>query len=74
MASVLAILALAAGTFWLEAPALIRRRQFRELAIFLVLLVVGSALYSALMLQVKLPNLFMLIKWMYGWTGGTTTM
>ncbi|SFD97962.1 hypothetical protein SAMN05216378_1849 [Paenibacillus catalpae] len=74
MASVIAILALAAGTFWLEAPGLIRRKQFRELVIFLVLLLAGSALCSALILQVKLPNPFMLIKWMYGWTGGTTTM
>jgi hypothetical protein len=73
MASVFAVLALAAGTFWLEAPSLIRRKQFRELVIFLVLLLAGSALYSALMLQMKLPNPFMLIKWMYEWTGGTTT-
>jgi hypothetical protein len=73
MASVFAVLALAAGTFWLEAPGLIHRKQFRELVIFLVLLLAGSALYSALMLHVKLPNPFMLIKWMYEWTGGTTT-
>ena len=73
MASVLAVLALAAGTFWLEAPGLIRRKHFRELVIFLVLLLAGSAMYSVLMLQVKLPNPFMLIKWMYEWTGGTTT-
>ncbi|MCM3630599.1 hypothetical protein M3194_25030 [Paenibacillus glycanilyticus] len=74
MASVFAVLALAAATFWLEAPALIRQKQFRELVIFLVLLLAGSALYSALMLQVKLPNPFMFIKWMYAWTGGTSTM
>ncbi|CAM3092243.1 hypothetical protein PALU110988_00635 [Paenibacillus lupini] len=72
MASVLAVLALAAGIFWLEAPGLIRRKQFRELVIFLVLLLAGSTLYSALMLQVKLPNPFMLVKWMYEWTGGAT--
>lgn len=70
----LAVLALAAGTFWFEAPALIRRQQYRELAIFLVMLLAGSALFSALMLQVKLPNPFMLVKWMYQWTGGTSTM
>ncbi|MGO4108501.1 hypothetical protein [Paenibacillus sp. YAF4_2] len=69
MAAILAILALAAGTFWLEAPGLIRQRYYKELVIFLVLLLIGSALYGTLMLQVKLPNPFMMIKWMYSWVG-----
>lgn len=69
MASVLAVLALAAGTFWLEAPGLIRRQYYKELVIFLVLLLIGSILYSVLMLQVKLPNPFMFIKWMYSGGG-----
>ncbi|WP_336775548.1 hypothetical protein [Paenibacillus sp. MMO-58] len=69
MASLFGVLALAAGTFWLEARGLIRRRQFRELAFFLVLLLIGTALYSALVLRLELPNPFLLVKWMYGWIG-----
>ncbi|GMK47080.1 hypothetical protein PghCCS26_42100 [Paenibacillus glycanilyticus] len=69
MTSVLAVLALAAGAFWLEAPGLIRRRQFRELFMFLVLLLIGTVLYSLLMLQLSLPNPFMLVKWMFRWMG-----
>jgi hypothetical protein len=69
MASVFGVLALAAGAFWLEAPGLIRRQQFRELVIFLVLLIIGTVLYSLLVLQITLPNPFVLVKWMFGWIG-----
>ncbi|TCM91068.1 hypothetical protein EV294_109145 [Paenibacillus sp. BK033] len=69
MASVLAVLALGAGAIWMEAPGLVRRRQFRELVLFLVLLLAGTVLYSLLMLQITLPNPFMLVKWMFGWIG-----
>ncbi|WP_336785374.1 hypothetical protein [Paenibacillus sp. MMO-177] len=69
MASLFGVLALAAGTFWLEARGLIRRQQFRELAFFLVLLLIGTALFCVLALQIDLPNPFLLVKWMYGWIG-----
>ncbi|MBD2870566.1 hypothetical protein [Paenibacillus arenilitoris] len=66
MASFLAVLALAGGVFWLEAPGLIRRKRKRELAVFVVFLLAATALYGALALEVKLPNPFMIIKLVYG--------
>ncbi|GLX68684.1 hypothetical protein [Paenibacillus glycanilyticus] len=69
MAGIFAVVALAAGAIWLEAPGLIHRHRIKELVMFLALLLIGSVLYSALMLQINLPNPFMLLKWMYGWIG-----
>ncbi|WP_309119550.1 hypothetical protein [Paenibacillus sp.] len=67
MASVIGVLALAAGVFWLEAPGLIRRKRIRELIWLLAFLGAGTALYAALTLEVRLPNPFEIIPWMFGW-------
>jgi hypothetical protein len=62
MPSLIAVLALAAGAFWLEAPGLIRRKHTKELVVFILFLLAGTAFYAALVLEVKLPNLFQYIK------------
>lgn len=67
MASVLTVLALAVGTFWLEAPKLLRQNHRRELAVFTLLLLTASGLYVLLTLEVVLPNPFKIIEWMFGW-------
>ncbi|CAH1195222.1 hypothetical protein PAECIP111891_00626 [Paenibacillus allorhizoplanae] len=67
MASVFAVLALAAGTFWLEAPKLIRQKHRREFVLFAIFLLTASALYVLLVLEVVLPNPFKIIEWMFGW-------
>ncbi|MDR6549949.1 hypothetical protein [Paenibacillus qinlingensis] len=68
MASVLTVLALVAGTFWLEAPKLLRQNHKREFFIFILLLLLASSSYVLLTLEVILPNPFKIIEWMYGWT------
>ncbi|CAN7540073.1 hypothetical protein LJR153_003885 [Paenibacillus sp. LjRoot153] len=67
MASVLTVLALAAGTFWLEAPKLLRKNHRREFVIFTMLLLIASGLYVLLTLEFVLPNPFKIIEWMFGW-------
>lgn len=67
MSSFFAVLAIAAGTFWLEAPGLIRRKHKRELVIFIVLLLLATALYGALTLKVNLPNPFSILKLLFKW-------
>ncbi|BFT72219.1 hypothetical protein [Paenibacillus sp. P36] len=69
MSSFFAVLAIAAGTFWLEAPGLIRRKHKRELVIFIIFLLMGTALYGALTLKVKLPNPFYILKLLFQWLG-----
>jgi len=56
MASVIGVIVLAAATFWLEMPGLMQRKRTREIAVFLVLLLVSTAVYIALVLNVPLPN------------------
>lgn len=67
MASFFAVLAIAAGTFWLEAPGLIRRKHKRELGVFMILLLMATALYGALVLKVQLPNPFYILKFLFHW-------
>ncbi|OCT13472.1 hypothetical protein A8709_17865 [Paenibacillus pectinilyticus] len=67
MPSFLAVLAIAAGTFWFEAPGLIRRKHTRELVVFILFLLIATTLYCMLTLKVILPNPFALIKLIYGW-------
>ncbi|NOU64787.1 hypothetical protein GC096_12190 [Paenibacillus sp. LMG 31461] len=69
MASVFTVLALAAGTFWLEAPKLIRHNHRRELIIFIMFLLIASVLYILLTLQLVIPNPFKILAWMFGWVG-----
>ncbi|KRE59774.1 hypothetical protein [Paenibacillus sp. Soil750] len=69
MASVLTVLALAVGTFWLEAPKLIRQNHKRELAVFIMFLLMASVFYVLLTLEIVLPNPFKIIAWMFGWIG-----
>jgi glucan phosphoethanolaminetransferase (alkaline phosphatase superfamily) len=69
MASVLTVLALAVGTFWLEAPKLIRQNHKRELAIFIMFLLTASVFYILLTLEIVLPNPFKIVAWMFGWIG-----
>ncbi len=61
----IAVLAFAAGAFWLEAPGLIRRKLTKELVVFILFLLAGTAFYAALVLEVRLPNLFQIIKLVY---------
>jgi len=56
MASVIGVILLAAATFWLEMPGLLQRKRTKEIAVFLVLLIVSTALYIAQALNVVLPN------------------
>lgn len=65
MSSIIAVVALAAGAFWLEAPGLKRRERKRELIVFILLLLIATTLYIALTLKVNLPNPFQFIKLMY---------
>lgn len=67
MSSLIGVLALAAAAVWLEVPRLIHRGYKLELAIFFFLLVIGVALYGALVMEVSLPNPFLLVKIMFGW-------
>ncbi|MFF2885766.1 hypothetical protein [Paenibacillus sp. NPDC057967] len=67
MSSLFGVFALAAAAIWLEAPRLIHRGHKLELAIFFVLLAIGVALYGALVMEVSLPNPFLLVKMMFGW-------
>ncbi|WP_036745596.1 hypothetical protein [Paenibacillus sp. UNC451MF] len=65
MSSIIAVIALAVGTFWLEAPGLIRRKHRLELVVFIILLLVGTTLYAALAMEVRLPNPLSILKTMY---------
>ncbi|MFX3636133.1 MAG: hypothetical protein ACE3L7_16495 [Candidatus Pristimantibacillus sp.] len=65
MSSFIAVLALTAGVFWMEAPGLIRRKRKWELAVFILFLLAGTVLYGALTLGAKLPNPFQLLKLVY---------
>ncbi|RJE88480.1 hypothetical protein D3P07_10780 [Paenibacillus sp. 1011MAR3C5] len=67
MSSLIGVIALAAAAVWLEVPRLLHREQKRELAIFFIFLAIGVALYSALVMEVSLPNPFVLVKMMFGW-------
>ncbi|OAS16467.1 hypothetical protein [Paenibacillus oryzisoli] len=67
MASVLTVLALAVGTFWLEAPKLLRQNHKREFIIFTMFLLLASGSYVLLTLEVVLPNPFKIVEWMIGW-------
>ncbi|WP_042167472.1 hypothetical protein [Paenibacillus gorillae] len=70
MSSVFAVLALAAAAIGLEVPGLVKRKRKRELAVFLILLSIGSGLYIALALEQDLPNPFGLLKYAFGGTIG----
>lgn len=67
MASVFTVLVLAAGTFWLEAPKLLRQNHKREFIVFMILLLISSGSYVLLTLEVVLPNPFKVIEWMFDW-------
>lgn len=69
MASVLTVLALAAGTFWLDAPKLLRQNHKRELVIFIIFLLIASVLYILLTLEIVIPNPFKIVVWMFSWIG-----
>lgn len=66
MSSLIAVIALAVAAAFLDLPKLIRKKRTRELIVFSVLLVTATALYGALVLEVSLPNPFMIIKLIYG--------
>ncbi|MDQ0115684.1 hypothetical protein [Paenibacillus harenae] len=66
MSSLIGVIALAAAAAFLELPKLIQNKRTRELIVFSVLLVTATALYGALVMEVNLPNPFMIIKIIYG--------
>lgn len=65
IATIIALLAVAGFALWLELPALRARGYKREIAVFVAFLIAGTALYTAMALHVKLPNPFMIMKWLY---------
>jgi len=67
MSSLIGVFALAAAAVWLEVPRLIQREHKRELVMFFILLAIGVALYSALVMEASLPNPFELVKIMFSW-------
>ncbi|MCR2805913.1 hypothetical protein [Paenibacillus soyae] len=67
MASLIGVLAIAGGVFWLEAPGLLKRKRVKEMVWFVSFLLIGTGLYGALTLEAKLPNPFKLLEIMFGW-------
>ncbi|MFF2483883.1 hypothetical protein [Paenibacillus sp. NPDC058071] len=65
MAQVIGVLLLAAATFGLEMPGLRKRKRKREKIAFMLFLLTGTALYAALVMNVELPNPFLLLKLPY---------
>lgn len=56
MLAIFGILAAAVVIAMLEAPALFKRRLFKELWIYLILLGIGTSVCIMLSLNMKLPN------------------
>ncbi|WP_169087416.1 hypothetical protein [Paenibacillus sp. PL91] len=66
MPSFIGVVIFAILVAWWEMPMLLEKKRKKEIAAFLTLLLLGTALYGALAMNVKLPNPFLLIKLVYG--------
>jgi hypothetical protein len=66
MPSFIGVVIFAILVAWWELPKLLEQKRTKEIAAFLTLLLLGTALYGALAMNVKLPNPFLLIKLVYG--------
>ncbi|MGO4375581.1 hypothetical protein [Paenibacillus sp. 2TAB19] len=65
MASLIAVIALAIGVALLDIPPLVRKSRKRELFVYIVLLLTATALYSALVMEVNLPNPYAILEIVY---------
>ena len=65
MWSSLAIIAVAAAILKLEAPSLKKRRLAKELRVFYILLLSGTILSIAMLMNVELPNPMRLVHAVY---------
>lgn len=65
MASVIGLLLLAAAIVALDMPGLLRRRRKKELIVFIALVLIGTSLSIALVLEAPLPNLLGLLKTLF---------
>lgn len=60
-----AVFLLSAFIAGMEIPALIRKGWFKELWIFTILLLLGAGFTVALTLDVKLPDPFLTLRWIF---------
>jgi hypothetical protein len=65
MSSLIAVIALAVGVALLDIPPLVRKSMKREMFVYIVLLLTATALYSAQVMEVKLPNPFAILEIVY---------
>ncbi|WP_337100922.1 hypothetical protein [Paenibacillus sp. YIM B09110] len=65
MSSLIGVIALAAVVALLDIPPLVRKSRKRELFVYIVLLLTATALYSALVMEVKLPNPYAILEIVY---------
>ncbi|MNJ00698.1 hypothetical protein D3C73_1601080 [compost metagenome] len=65
MPSLIAVLAVAAGAFWLEVPGLVQKKRTRELRVFILFLLAGTLLVAAQYSELKLPNPLEIMKIIY---------
>lgn len=66
MWAILGIVTAAVVILIIEAPSLIRKKRWRELSAFFVLLFLGTGLSIALSLRVQIPNPLEWIRVVYG--------
>lgn len=67
--SIIGVIILAGGTFWLDAPSLIKAKHYRELIVFIILLTLSASLYAALVMNIKFPNPLSVLKPLYSGLG-----
>ncbi|CAM4340754.1 hypothetical protein FHS16_002578 [Paenibacillus endophyticus] len=66
MSALMGVLVFSACVAWLELPKLKEKKQKKEMAVFVAMLLLGTGLYGALVMNAKLPNPFLLLKAVYG--------
>jgi hypothetical protein len=66
MPSLIGVVVFAILVAWWELPKLKEKKRTKEMVVFIALLLLGTGLYGALAMNVKLPNPFVLIKLVYG--------
>ncbi|MGO4545806.1 hypothetical protein AB4Z29_13490 [Paenibacillus sp. 2TAB23] len=66
MSALMGILAFSACVAWWELPKLKEKKLKKEMVVFVIMLLLGTGLYGALVMEAKLPNPFLLLKAVYG--------
>lgn len=66
MSALMFVLVFSICVAWWELPKLKEKKLRKEIAVFVVMLLLGTGLYGALVMHAKLPNPFMLLKEVYG--------